>query len=135
MLKATELKVFLADIATRITDASKAESASSGGATAAWFDFLSGWLSRSDSDLVEPDSMQMVAQASSSTTSPAPAGVSSTPPRATPSTTGSQRSPKASPSGSAGGGGPAGPAEPRVAVAAAEAEQAAVRPRAGSPSG
>jgi hypothetical protein len=61
--QATELKVFLADIATRITDASKAESASSGGATAAWFDFLSGWLSRSDSDLVEPDSMQKVAQA------------------------------------------------------------------------
>jgi len=41
--QAIELKVFLADIATRITDASKAESASSGGATAAWFDFLSGW--------------------------------------------------------------------------------------------
>ena len=34
-------------------DASKAEAASSGGATAAWVDFLSGWLSRSDSDLVE----------------------------------------------------------------------------------
>jgi hypothetical protein len=102
--QATELKVFLADIATRITDASKAEAASSGGATAAWVDFLSGWLSRSDSDLVEPDSMQKVAQASSSTTSPAPAGAFSTPPRVTSSTAGSQRSPKASPSGSAGGG-------------------------------
>ncbi len=106
--QATELKVFLADIATRITDASKAQAASYGGATAAWVDFLSGWLSRSDSDLVEPDSMQKVAQASSSTTSPAPAGAFSTPPRATSSTAGSQRSPKASPSGTAGGGGSGG---------------------------
>jgi len=110
--QATELKVFLADIATRITDASKAESASSGGATAAWFDFLSGWLSRSDSDLVEPDSMQKIAQASSSANSPAHggahAGASSTPPRVTSPTTGSQRSPKASPAGSAGGGGSGG---------------------------
>jgi hypothetical protein len=81
--QATELKVFLADIATRITDASKAQAASSGGATAAWVDFLSGWLSRSDSDLVEPDSIQKVAQAASSTIPSAPAGVVSTPPRAT----------------------------------------------------
>jgi hypothetical protein len=106
--QATELKVFLADIATRITDASKAQAASSGGATAAWVDFLPGWLSRSDSDLVEQDSMQKVAQAASSTTSPAPSGAVSTPPRATPSAAGSQRSPKASPSGTYGGGGAGG---------------------------
>jgi hypothetical protein len=106
--QATDLKVFLADIGARITDASKAESASSGGATAAWFDFLSGWLSRSDADLVEPDSIQKVAQASSSTASPGTVGVSSTPPRASPSAAGIQRSPKASSAGQAGGGGSGG---------------------------
>jgi uncharacterized membrane protein YgcG len=143
--QATELKVFLAEIATRITDASKAEAASSGGATAAWVDFLSGWLSRSDSDLVEPDSMQKVAQASSSTTSPAPAGAFSTPPLATFSTAGSQRSPKVSPSGSAGGGWSggakgsgnfgAGNGSSGGGGAGGAAAPAAPRPRPGSPSG
>jgi hypothetical protein len=106
--QATELKVFLADIATRITDASKAQAASSGGATAAWVDFLSGWLSRSDSDLVEPGSIQKVAQAASSTTLSAPAGAVSTPPRATSSAAGSQRTPKASSPGTPGGSGSGG---------------------------
>ncbi len=107
-VQATELKIFLADIATRITDASQAHAASSGGATAAWVDFLSGWFLRSDSDLIEPDSIQKVAQAASSTIPSASAGVVSTPPRATSCAVGSQRSPKASPSGTSGSGGSGG---------------------------
>jgi hypothetical protein len=42
--QAIELKIFLADISSRVTDASKAHAASTGGETAAWVDFLSGWL-------------------------------------------------------------------------------------------
>jgi hypothetical protein len=101
--QAIELKIFLADIATRVTDASKAHAASTGSATAAWVDFLSGWLSRADTDLIEPDSIQKVAQAASTTTSSASGGAVSTPPRASSSVGGSQRTPKASPSGTPAG--------------------------------
>ncbi len=104
----TELKIFLADISSRVTEASKAHAATTGGATAAWVDFLSGWLSRADTDLVEPDSIQKVAQAASTPPSSAPAGTVSTPPRATPSGSGSQRTPKASPAGTPGGSGSGG---------------------------
>jgi hypothetical protein len=56
-----------------------------------WVDFLSGWLSRADTELVEPDSIQKVAQAVSTTIPSASAGAVSTPPRATSSAGGSQR--------------------------------------------
>jgi hypothetical protein len=105
--QANDLK-HLADIATWVTDASKAHDATTGGATVAWVDFLSGWLSRADTELVEPDSIQMVAQAASTTIPSASAGSVSTPPRATSSAMGSQRTPKASPSGASGGGGSGG---------------------------
>jgi hypothetical protein len=98
-----ELKIFLAEISSGVTEASKAQAATTGGATAAWVDFLSGWLSRADTDLVEPDSIHKVTQAALTSPSPAPAGAASTPPRATPSAGGSQRTPKASPAGTPGG--------------------------------
>jgi hypothetical protein len=107
-VQATELKIFLAKISSRVTEASKAHAATTGGATAAWVDFLSGWLSRADTDLVEPDSIQKVTQAASTPPSSAPAGAVSTPPRATPSASGSQRTPKASPAGTPGGSGSGG---------------------------
>jgi hypothetical protein len=54
LAQSADLKVFLAELTGRITESSKSQSASSGGATAAWIDFLSWWLSKADNDLVEP---------------------------------------------------------------------------------
>jgi hypothetical protein len=62
--QSTDLKIFLAELTGRITDASKAPGASSGAATAAWIDFLTGWLSKVDTDLVEPESILQASQSS-----------------------------------------------------------------------
>jgi len=51
-----ELKVFLADIAQRITEATKGES-SSALAMASWIDFLEGWLTKVDKSLVSSESL------------------------------------------------------------------------------
>ena len=53
-----ELQVFLTEISNRITAASNSVKATQGGATAAWIDFIHGWLSNEDSDLVEPASLE-----------------------------------------------------------------------------
>jgi hypothetical protein len=103
--QAAELKIFLAEISSRVTEASKAQAATTGGATAAWVDFLSGWPSRADTDLVEQDSIHKVTQAALTSLPPASARAASTPPRATPSDSCSQRTPKASPAGTPGGSG------------------------------
>ena len=110
--QSTDLKIFLAELTGRITDASKAPGASSGAATAAWIDFLTGWLSKVDTDLVEPESILQASQSS-------PASASSPTPRSSNSTGGTPRSVRqvtfspgtsggqgpASGSGGAGGGG------------------------------
>ena len=83
--QSTDLKVFLAELTGRITESSKAQGASSGAATAAWIDFLTGWLSKADTDLVEPESLLQASKAS-----PAPA--SSPTPRPANSTGGTPRS-------------------------------------------
>jgi hypothetical protein len=44
--QADELRIFLADISARITEASRAKGAATTSATASWIDFPSGWLSK-----------------------------------------------------------------------------------------
>ena len=76
--QSTELKTFLADINTRITEASNAPGASATCATASWIDFLTGWLSKVDKDLVEQESLDQAARSAqpqatpSSTVQPTP---------------------------------------------------------------
>ena len=78
--QALELKVFLADTAQRITDASR-EKKNPWAATASWIDFLNGWLTVSDKSLVSAESLQLASGAgggpTSSAPSPAASGVSS----------------------------------------------------------
>jgi uncharacterized membrane protein YgcG len=62
LAQSDELRVFLAEINNRITDASRARHAAAGGATASWIDFISGWLSKIDTDLVEPDTLAQAAK-------------------------------------------------------------------------
>jgi hypothetical protein len=91
-----ELHVFLTEISNRITAASNSVKATQGGATAAWIDFIHGWLSNEDSDLVEPASLE----AANATLPPA-----STPaPSLTPSTGDSAGKGKSTPPSSNGGG-------------------------------
>ncbi len=112
--QSTDLKIFLAELTGRIrvTESSKSQGSSSGGATAAWIDFLSGWLSKADTDLVEPES---ILQASKASPAPSP---SPTPRSANP-TAGTPRSARTvtfapgtsgghGPSSSAGGAGDSG---------------------------
>jgi hypothetical protein len=106
--QSAELKIFLAEITSQVTEASKAQAATTGGATAAWVDFLSGWLSRADTDLVEPDSIHRVTQAALTSPPPITSGSTSTPPRATSTTGGSQNTTKASPACAPGGSGSGG---------------------------
>jgi hypothetical protein len=68
LAQSTELKTYLADINTRVTEASNAPGAPSTCATAAWIDFLGGWLSKVDKDLVEQDALD---QASRTAAAPA----------------------------------------------------------------
>jgi hypothetical protein len=57
-----ELRVFLVECSTRITEASKDRSARPNSATASWIDFLGGWLSKVDTDLVDPESLDQAAR-------------------------------------------------------------------------
>jgi len=59
-LQSEELRVFLQEVNDRITTASKSRSATSAGFTASWVDFIAGWLSKQDTDLVEPSSLEQV---------------------------------------------------------------------------
>ncbi len=56
--KSDELCVFLAEISIRITEASRDRNAAAGGTTAFWIDFITGWLSKVDTNLVEPELLQ-----------------------------------------------------------------------------
>jgi hypothetical protein len=82
LTQSAELKVFLAEVTCSVTQASQAQGATTGGATAAWIDFLSGWLSRDDTDLVEPDSLQKAAKAARRPLLPQPAAGVRAAPRA-----------------------------------------------------
>jgi hypothetical protein len=100
-----ELCVFLVEVNNRITEASRARHAAAGGATASWIDFISGWLSKIDTDLVEPDSLVQAA----TTAPPSSASATASTPRQTVSPGNTPRAAKtvtfASPSGGIGSGG------------------------------
>ena len=79
--QALELKVFLADVAHRVTEASKEKGTQAPSfATAAWIDFMEGWLTKSDKALVSAESLTLASAAtgpspsSSGTYSPSSAG-------------------------------------------------------------
>jgi hypothetical protein len=72
-----ELRVFLAEANNRITEASRVRHAAAGGATASWINFISGWLSKVDTDLVGPDSLVQAAK----TALPPSVPVRTSPPR------------------------------------------------------
>jgi hypothetical protein len=57
-----ELRAFLAEVNNCITEASLVRHAAAGGATESWIDFISGWLSKVDTDLVEPDTIVQAAK-------------------------------------------------------------------------
>jgi hypothetical protein len=59
-LQSEELRVFLQEVNDRITTASTSRCATSAGFTASWVDFIAGWLSKQDTDLVEPSSLEQV---------------------------------------------------------------------------
>ena len=61
-MQADELRIFLADINTRITEASRAKNAATTSATASWIDFLSGWLSKVDTELVAQETLDQAAR-------------------------------------------------------------------------
>ena len=104
-VQALELKVFLGDMAQRITDATKLKdrAGATALATAAYIDFMNGWLSLSDKSLVSADSL-VLASAPALATMPA---IATTQWQATMSAAAAA----AAPSGVTGGApGPAGPA-------------------------
>jgi len=80
-LQALELKVFLADVAQRITDALKDQDEDGAAlATASWIDFLDGWLSKTDKSLVSAESLKQAltspgGSASGSPGSSSPGGI------------------------------------------------------------
>jgi hypothetical protein len=74
--QADELRIFLADIGTRITEASRAKGAATTSATASWIDFLSGWLSKVDTELVAQETLDQAARTVQAST---PSAVGPTP--------------------------------------------------------
>jgi hypothetical protein len=63
--QALELKILLADLGQRITDATKHKDQSGAAAlaTASWIDFLDGWLTKSDKSLVSAESLELASAA------------------------------------------------------------------------
>jgi hypothetical protein len=80
--QSTELQVFLTEISNRITAASSSVKAAHGGATAAWIDFINGWLSNEDLDLVDPASLEAANAAIFASPSPTPTYQPHPPPNA-----------------------------------------------------
>jgi hypothetical protein len=73
-IQSAELKVFLAYLSRRVTDTTRREtsdaSAATAQATAAWFDFLDGWMGNIEKELVRPSTLR---QTSGGLPTPAPA--------------------------------------------------------------
>uniref|UniRef100_A0A6T7VNR6 Uncharacterized protein n=1 Tax=Cryptomonas curvata TaxID=233186 RepID=A0A6T7VNR6_9CRYP len=113
-VQSAELKVFLADLSRRITDTTKRESndesAATAHATAAWFDFLDGWMGNIEKELVRPATLRQAIGSASppapATTQPAQYGgpASGTGPQALPN----KRAAVGNTPGGGGGGGPGG---------------------------
>lgn len=71
--QALQLKVFLADIAQRVTEASKKKTRPAAAlATASWIDFLDGWLATTDKSLVSAESLQLASAVEDGATPNAP---------------------------------------------------------------
>ena len=96
-LQSEELRIFLQEVNERITTASKARSANSGGFTAAWVDFITGWLSKEDTELVDPTSLEQVARTAATPLA--------SPQRSTPQASSTPRSAQTPLGGSTGGSG------------------------------
>ena len=98
--QSAELKVFIADLSRRITDTTRREhsdaSVATVQATAAWFDFLDGWMGNIDKELVRPATLR---QTSGVLPTPAPTSA-----------------PVSHYGGSTPGTGPQGPPNKRAAV-------------------
>jgi hypothetical protein len=61
--QSAELKVFLADLTRRLTDTTRREvSDGSAHATAAWFDFLDGWMGSIEKELVRPSTLRQTVE-------------------------------------------------------------------------
>ncbi len=60
--QSAELKVFIADLSRRVTDTTRREhsdaSVATAQATAAWFDFLDGWMGNVEKELVRPATLR-----------------------------------------------------------------------------
>jgi hypothetical protein len=105
LAQSNELRVFLAEINNRSTDASRARHAVPGGATASWIDFISGWLSKIDTDLVEPDTHAQAAKTALPPPAPATSQIARQPSTQGNTPRGSKTVTFATPSGSTSSGG------------------------------